>query len=234
MPATAIRTRKVYRRRKRYRGKGLNKKQAVAVKAIVNRKLNDVIEMKHHDVPMNEEEIGCFGVQATTYMYNLTSIAQSVTDTTRIGDSFILKSITGKLWFKIGTTPQVRQTVVRMILFQWKEDNNVAVPTYSDILQDPTGVPGSVLLPYKLDKNRKYKILYDKKFALSLNGDSDNILADLFVQKGFAKKIQYTNQGTTGLNQIYLLAVSSDDQGLLGQSELVNFTGRFRVRYQDA
>lgn len=190
-------------------------------------------ELKHHDVVENRREL--FNSFLSTAMYNLTSISQGTQDTQRIGDRIQLKSILVRLLLQYNTNPQDRTPLIRIIVFQWKEDNGAVAPLPQNILQSATGgVPGDVLRPYTLDTNQTYKVLFDKIFSLSINAGSDTIVSDIYINKKFGKLIEYSNAVTTGTNQIYLMAVTSDNIGITTLGELPLMTMRSRVRYTDS
>lgn len=234
MPTSELNYQQTKRKRKYIKGKGLNKKQVATVKAIVEKEIKPIVELKHHDQPENRVEITNFNFGGGNNMYNLTSIAQGLQDTQRVGDRIDLKSIFIRALFQFNLNPQDRTPIIRLTLFQWKQDNQVVTPTAADIFQNPTaGIPGSILEPLLLDKNKKYKKIFDKFFPLSIYGGQDTKVIELFINKKFSSMLEYGNAATTGMNQIYLMVNTSDNIGLQNNGERPLMTLRSRVRYLD-
>lgn len=220
------------RRRRRFRGRGaLNKKQRKQVKALAEQVIEKKAEIKHHDTVGNILTLQW----ASPSIFDITQISQSFSDTSRVGDSFELKSIHFRGMLGLGVSPQFEatrlSTVIRMIMFQWKEDNNTA-PTQGDILQNVSSNLYSVYSQYKLDKNKKYNILYDEIFKFDRIECVTKVI-DIFVNKKFSKKIQYSNASTTnGVNHIYCMFITNDDVAFnTGEHPFVDYMTR--VRYLD-
>lgn len=236
MPATELTFERVKRKRRMPKGKSLTKKQKLEVQSLINKKVNQVVELKHHDLRADRQEIGCFGFQATTQFYKLTSITQGVGDIQRIGDEVSLKSVFVRMFTQFNSSPQDRNPIIRVIIFQWNEDDASALPVASDILQDVgiLGIPGQIVRQYTIDKDRKYTVLFDKLFNHSLTGGQDVITSEVFIDKKFNRKIQYGNGVTSGINQLYMMVQTSDNLGVAASNELPLITFSARVRYYDA
>jgi len=101
--------------------------------------------------------------------------------------------------------------VSRIIVFQWKPDNQVDAPSMAKILEVPSTTQ-SVYSPYMQDKvdRSKFVVLYDKMHT----GDATGLTATTHTRtiniKKFANKyINFNESATTGKSAIYVLAFSN-------------------------
>lgn len=97
----------------------------------------------------------------------------------RIGDQIdVYKLIVrGQIYYpEEGENPAPPNATVRLIIFQWDQDEFLDFPTPGDIISfytqaDPNGV-FDVFSPYSKDNSGKFQILYDKMFTLSIFGET--------------------------------------------------------------
>lgn len=209
-----------YRKKKRKpRSKKLDRKTAQAVKNIVQAQLAPVIEKKHKDTSISVSNASTFN----QYL-NLTAITQGDSDTTRDGDRVTIDSI--QLRFKLQCIDSTN--VQRLVLVQWHEDTVLANAALSTILQYSSSIPNDIYSPYQIDKNSKFKVLWDRTFTQVLTQESDQISVNVFINKGFKKEIQFTNAASSGVGHIFLLYVS--DSTVTAHPTI---QGWARVRYYD-
>jgi len=101
--------------------------------------------------------------------------------------------------------------ISRIIIFQWKPDNQVDAPSMAKILEVPSTTQ-SVYSPYMQDKvdRSKFVVLYDKMHT----GDTAGLTAytrtrTVNIKKFANKYINYNESATTGKSAIYVLAFSN-------------------------
>lgn len=149
------------------------------------------------------------GISTAGYVAQMSGIGQGDTDTSRDGDSLLVKSLNLNYQIEVGDT----FNVIRVIMFQWFP---TSVPTAGNILQDVTL---GVLNPhqtYNHDLRYNYKVLYDKTHtigATSTNIPIVKISKQVYITSGFKRKLQYQAATTTGNNQFYLMAISDSSAG---------------------
>lgn len=210
------------RRRRRRRGRGLNRKQVAMVKSVVNKKLASEIELKHYDQIVNTSNDFAF-----TNSLSLFDPTQGVGDTQRVGDVVNLKSI----FLRFVLSGVDATNIQRLQVIQWMEDTTVATPNMSITLQHTSGatVAPEILSPLQIDKKYRYKVLWDKSFSHVFDSETRQQIYEVFISKGFARKVEFTNASTSGLNKIYLLFIS-DSQAVAHPT----IEGYSRIRYSDA
>lgn len=215
------------KRKRRVKGKGLTRKQKMEVANIVHAQVKP--ELKHTDSPQ-----ALIAVRTgSPSIIDITSINQGLQDTQRTGDIVALKSILvrASIYYQAPAFYTYPMQIVRMIIFQWTQDTAIVTPFASDILQ-ATAVGFDVASPYKLDLDRKYKILFDKQFPLS-DTQSPGHIVDVFINKGFKQEIQFGNAANTGINHIFVMLFSSNDMDITATT-LPAVSLRPRVRFTDS
>lgn len=119
---------------------------------------------------------------------------------------------------------------VRVLFFQWFEDDNVLIPTAVDILQDTASGAELVNSPFKRTARRLFKILYDNTFVLYDAAPAKRTI----VSRSHSQMtpITYSNDGTAigGVSQIYSL-VCSDSPVSPGD---VNLSVAVKLAYADS
>ncbi len=120
---------------------------------LVRQELHRNEEPKHYDVLSS----GTAGIAGSGVLY-LSSMAQGITDITRVGDRISLKSIEARwdLIFADATN------FMRIILFQWVGDAVSDVPAISSVLESTP----YYLSPYNWDQRAKFRILHDETYCL--------------------------------------------------------------------
>lgn len=100
------------------------------------------------------------------------------------------------------------QTFIRMILFEDKF-NTGTVPTASNLLGLTLTTGWSVIAPLNVDTTTRYRILMDKRIALSQNG-KQNYIMNKYIK--IERHVHYTGPAATDTynGNIYLLLVSNE------------------------
>lgn len=197
------------------------KKYLTAMRRVAYSTLSAQQEIKFH----MHTEVGV-GVDLGGVLWNCTAISQGDTDETRDGDSIYLKKWT----INFGWTAGDGNNLVRVIAFQWKENDTFHVPLPTDVLQI-VGSPISPLSTYLHDKEqgKNFGVLYDETFALAVNAATESMEKSIDVSLQYARrKIQYNAGSVGGSNKLYVLAIS--DSGAVPNPQL-KFVSR--VLYTD-
>lgn len=220
---TVVRKKRVQRKRKG----GLTRAQLREVKMEIDKKVDQEVERKTHDVLFN-------AVVLTTVpqFTDLTALIQGINFNNRIGIRCTIDSIQLKLRFVMGDTTQY----IRCVLFQWYGEGSGTPPTWYDIFQYGTGGGGlplnqsEYMSPFTVSHGTVplYRILGD--FSVTL--DVDNVIQqyNLYLSKGFRKMIDFDNTtALSGTGHIYLMIIS--DSGAVTHP---NVSGYSRIRFKDA
>jgi hypothetical protein len=110
-------------------------------------------------------------LSATPLVLNITEpIIQGITGATRIGDEIALKKIIFKFRGDMNQSNTLLSNAYRFLLVADMQ-GNAAPPVVGDIL---TGTNVTDLYAWTVVKEKRFKIIYDKVFVLSLNGPSGN------------------------------------------------------------
>lgn len=152
------------------------------VLALVRRELAREEEPKHYDVLSS----GTAGIAGSGVLY-LSSMAQGITDITRVGDRISLKHIEARwdLIFADATN------FMRFILFQWVGDAVSDVPAISSVLESTP----YYLSPFNWDQRHKFRILHDETYRLDATASPRTHIGRCKV--GLSKShIQFLNAST--------------------------------------
>lgn len=159
-------------------------------------------------------------------IFPITLIAQGIDDNERISNEVRYISILMRLVWVCADSVNV----VRLILFN-DNSSGGAVPLVTELL-DVSVVTTFAYSPLNLNNSKRFKVLYDNMWALSLSGS--NIIA---IEKEYIKLKRHpistflgtaANQLSQGQNQLYILVVS--DSGVTTHPTPYVAT---RVRYVD-
>lgn len=171
-------------------------------KATIRRMINNVQENKYWPV-----YAGYATVNASGAITKWSAISQGDTASTRDGQDIMFKSI--DLRFNIFPTSAAVMTgnAFRIIVFQWKPDDNVSVPGMSDILESSFTQP--VFSPIRVQTKQLFRVMYDRLFRVYNGGPGAAGRTVRITGKRMVRRIRY-NAGvtTTGTNQIYVLVIS--------------------------
>lgn len=170
----------------------------VRQKKQVKRLISNVQEKKFWPV-----YAGYATVNASGTLTNWSAIAQGDTVSTRDGSEINFVQL--DLRFTIFSTSAAVMTgnAFRMVVFQWKPDNNVAPPGVADILDTTFTQP--CYSPIRMQTHQQFRVMYDRLFRV-YNGGTGAAGASVRLKRA-AKRMRYT-AATTGTNQIYVLVIS--------------------------
>lgn len=130
------------------------------------------------------------------FIEDLSYPSQNITDSGRVGDRIVPKSLHVGVMAKRGSGTGS----FRLIVFRWKCDT---IPAATDILFD-VGTQWATTAPYQHDGREKFNILLDKHFA---QGAQRNYIWSKTIKLGQVP-VQYQASGTTGTNKIYCLCIN--------------------------
>jgi hypothetical protein len=188
---------RVYKRRKQ-------SNSDVVLKRKIQKVINSNLESKYWD-SINDSIISSSGL-----MIDITTIPQDTSDTGRIGDKLQWTKISGKLWMQ-AIDPV---NAVRVIIFQYNEDDSAAPPSLSLVLKD---LAFPIVSPYTKDTGKLYTVLYDRVFWAENDSvghgskiDHDNKL-EIFPRSGnWAKRhVQFIGGSLNGTGKIYMMAIAN-------------------------
>lgn len=158
------------------------------------RSLQEREEVKYSSfslVPANVDYVGD--------IISLTDIDQGVTDSTRVGDSVMLKSLEFNFWAITGSA----NSIMRVITFVWKD---LTPPTIGDVLLSTGSSAVAPLSPLSTDEDLARRILSDDLFFLN-PADLTNHVGRINVKLNL--KVQFEGGTTDGRNKVYVLLISS-------------------------
>jgi len=196
------------RRRKAVRvSKNVRKYVRTAISAETKRR----VETKYHALAL-----GATNSVPTVTLYPLTEVPNGTLDQNRIGDSIYMKSI--RLNFDIKKVATDDAVAVRMILFQWNDNNSSYPPTGTQLFQN-SGSGDQYISTIRHDalKMGVLRILSDK--TITLDNDDPRRIYQHLLYKGFNRKLQYDTGGPSGSGHIYVAFVSD----ILGTAATVRF-----------
>jgi len=203
MPANFGGARRIRRRRTTFRRKSVAKVVPKATKTYVKKALKANKETNYALIENGATSIS-YDVPTLTHW---SAVAQGDTIRTRDGDRIEPTS----LRMAYQCVHDAVTVISRIIVFQWKPDNQVDAPSMAKILEVPS-TNQSVYSPYMQDKvdRSKFVVLYDKIHT----GDATGLTATTHTRtvniRKFANKfINYNEAATTGKSQIYVLAFSN-------------------------
>ncbi len=207
---------------RRRRKKAMPVAKPAAVAAIARKTVMKMAEKKFHEV-----DIDGVGVDTTNVLIPLTGIVRGNSDITRNGDEVIIKSIEIRLELRSNVTANIGSSA-RFIVIQWHPTDSTA-PTIANILLAGT-ISRLTKQGFLVDGRKNFTVLSDRMIQVSTVAGTEFMHSPKWmITKKFRKKIDYNGTAVTGLNNIYLLAVS--DFGT-GSTEPVMFGGS-RFTYID-
>lgn len=170
-------------------------RQQATVVATVDRRIANREETKAFVTSLNAS------ASTTVSLTKLSSIPVGTGQEERIGDVVMVKSMSSQFTSIVADATNF----VRIIIFQWFEDDAVDPPTPAMILTSPTLIASN----YEYNSRRKRKILWDKTLSLSLNGGPANAHVKKRISFFPKEKIYYSPTGAiTGKNNIWMLKYS--------------------------
>ncbi len=173
-----------------------------------------------------------------TKFFKLTEIPQGQGASDRVGLKVRPKSLTIRLLYSgrsqdIDPFNTVTHSLIRVIVFQWKQDAMSQEPQAIDILEPLNGINIEALAFYNLENIDKFRVIFTKIIHLNDNSGSGQYVDQDTLYKSFSTSNQHLlfrdgADATTG--QIYIMLVSN--KGNTNSGPRVSFVSRFR--YEDA
>ncbi len=199
----------------------LGKNQKKAVRKVVRTEIASKAERKFLDGDLgNLTANSTAGFTATL----ITPPAQGNGNGQRVGDDLYMTSIEvdGRL-----DTSTNKNAAMRVMLIQWNEDNAVATPAAANIFTNTTN-NDLLTAHYVINPDRKYKVLYDRKFYFDANNDSalKHVKIKLFGRKLGSRSISFNPAAITGVGNYFILTM-----GVLALGTLT--ATNTRLRYLD-
>lgn len=205
---------KRFNRRRRMRGRKLNKRQVKQVKKIIN------IQSELKYFPFNQTG---FSVTSTSVLTGASfDVTQGLTDTSRIGDQLTLA---GSIDFRLHLSSADSYNIIRWILIQWHPTSTTTpfpATDGSDVLVAGPSTAIDYLSMYNHDKRSDYTVLFDKTYTLVGNGTSGTYPYTTSSQivkhyrislKKASKKVQFVGAGLQASNRLFWIYVS-DSSGV--------------------
>lgn len=163
-------------------------------------------------------------------LFNMTNVSQGDNYNSRDGNKIRAVALTIKGRLRGGPA----DTTARVIVFQWKKDNNVDTPAITDLFRQGAGAGAEYIEPLNLQNRKYYKILSDKRYSVgtttvanSTGGLPSDILISHYIPASkFAKIIDYNDNAGTGKNMIYVIAFS-DVTDASGNEPILSMQSRF-------
>lgn len=181
-------------------------------------------EIKFFDNTLNAQ-VAYLG---TSLIQPLSYLAQGTDLNNRIADQITPLHFHTKLTLYVGMTGNVPSlpysSIMRIIFFQYLEDESVVGLTITDLLN--TATVNSNRNPYKL---QSFKVLYDRCHVL----DTNYPIREVNIRKALSRKIKYDGAAynNTTYNQLYMYIISNDDSlSSNGNPSTIDFDSRLTFR----
>jgi len=215
--------RKAYRKgKKAYKFYKKNQSKADAALALakkVARQVNTEVKYRLNSIASPIDDNGT--------VFRLCTVPVGDQETERIGDSIKTMRVSGRLF--ITQNESAQKTALRCILFRGKQERgeDYAVSGGDNYILSTTATQ-TYLAPKSENKKYASKILYDKLYHMSNNGNSSLILNWNFKLFGH---VQYTSSDDTGETiedgGLYLLVISNET------TNTPSFNAELRFTYTD-
>jgi len=215
MPARTFRRRRTFNRR----GRKLNTRQKTQVKKLIGNQ----IEWKHHDSSFAALAVDASGIVTGPYC----APSQGDGDSQRIGNRVRVKSTLMK--FDITTSDASQQ--VRIVVFRWKPDSTIDIPTPAKVFDTLVNNPAMANISTQALQMGTIHVIYDT-IVSSTTADAARHYRRCFRfgKKLGVKNINFSSDASIlGTNNIYAAFIS--DSALPGHPSVANTS---RVVYTDA
>jgi len=193
------------RRKFRARRKGAKRGKGLVSK--IKRVVSNMSETKYYDTGSSGQTI-TYTVSGAQVI-ELSDLGQGSTDLLRVGDQVYGKSLVFRYHVVPNATAPTTQ-LLRLIFFQWHPDTTVLNPdsAVDNIVQTNTsGTPYVTEAPLNYDQSKgsNFRLLKDVRFALDTNHPK---VGTVRLSK-FKRNMQYKAANTTGMDQLFVLALSN-------------------------
>lgn len=193
-----------YGTKKRYNHKktsNFDRRVERIAKRIVEKDLEEELELKYNDREVYNQNIGTGGV-----MYSLTNqIVAGTAPNQRIGEEIHVKGINLRVRFQANGAAATYETV-RVIVFKW---NSQGTPTVGQILELTTNVGIRQLSQISMANSSNIQIKMDTTEVVSSVANMD--IPYTFTEKYYIKcpgKARWDAAGNSESGQIYMLVIS--------------------------
>lgn len=227
MPYKSYRGKRKYYRKRKYAGWRMKAAKAgtaigLASKALsVASKVARLVNAEYKFTTSTLSATSTYGGTIT----NLTTIAQGATEQTRNGTSIKLLNFKLRGTLQPNPSGSLVQTF-RIILFRGKTENGSSFST-SDILQNT----GSAFVTESFknwDEMTRTKILFDKKYTITFDGDGSSTVRDIRINKKLFGHVKYSSgSSTVESGGLYLLILG--DAAVNG----ANYAMTYRLTFTD-
>lgn len=184
---------------KRARAGTIRRKNTYVTKTELKRQLKTFNDLEHAGINSG----GVISVPVTPYITKLTNIPQG----DQIGHREGIKIQNNGLDMRMVLTKSDNINVIRVIIFQWKNDDNTVSPLDSDILQTLSSSIAPISAINRQTMNNDFKVLYDRTTTLTSGQDVKYTRINIKPQR-MLKYTTYNNSANTGNNQLYILLQS--------------------------
>jgi hypothetical protein len=198
------------------------------VKQMINSSLSLALETKYFDTIFSASNVDYAGYTP----FSLTDVPQGSSDTSRDGDTLLVKKLTYCVVFTYNATNTTTnlaasQNVMRFVIFIWKPFFADVAPTAAKVFTY-TSTAYSAMGPLTHDGIAQFTVLHDEVFML------DGFSAPNRIRRGVIdinKKVQYKAGSTTNsAGGIYVAVMSNASAAPFP----VFSEGIFRLDFQDA
>lgn len=182
---------------------GLNPVEKKQVKTLAKNVVNRRYELKHH----SSDQTSAVDATSTTRFTCMSTISVGSGEYQREGGAIHPKSLELRLHMQqpVSSTAQQR---VRLVVFRWKKDNGVNVPTDDDLFESTAF---KTIAPFKLEKMERsnFNVLYDRIVEFEPTARSQPSQKVIIKRIPLKGRITYDVGANTGKNHIYFALMSS-------------------------
>jgi len=219
---------------KNYRRKKQTGMAKYATKEYVDNLVDISIEDKYFDQGANDIVLTSL-TGPNNPIFQLTEIPQGDLATERVGIRVKPKSISIRLVYNGRRTVSNdnTQTIIRLIVFQWKMDNTADVPILADLFLAPVGIDIQTLQHYRLATKDKYRVIFTKIITLNNVDEASQFHDQDDLYKSFSKSQQhllFVDEGLATTGQYYMALFCN--KGNTTDGPRCSFVSRFR--FEDA
>lgn len=199
---------------------------AKCTRKIVKDELKKVFELKFHNFSSASSLLGS---DALGTIFQLNQVAVGTSDSQRIGDKIVPKSLDVSLTLRVSSS--TAPSTVRIVIFGYKDsyDATSGAPLQADIINSIYGSSvNAVNAPRNMDKLRNFNIVYDAKHHINI----DMQIKQINIHRKRFAPCQYQAGNTNyGTNSIWMACWSDDVSGTTGRPS-INFVSQ--LHYTDA
>ena len=214
------------------RSSALNFREKKQVRKMAKNAVINLGEKNYHDVITTSQD----GSYDNAFVSVLNKVAQSTTDTSRIGDSYRMTSLEVRAnisW--ANSASAIGRLIIALMKPGDRDLGSAATTTYGlDDLLSNGASSGATYDMYSNDLRSRFQILYDRTFCCSQDGQSANVNSRVHLHKmiPLKKKLVQLEASTTRIikNGIYLFWFSNATDASANEPKLSVHT---RLRFID-